>query len=165
MKKFALTLFFALPLVMMGQELKSGKKFTNTVVLENAPEAIWAAITDYSNFKFWDEGIVDVKCSGELKKRQNCQVITSNGKIIEVEIVALVENESYTLRYKLSSGNMYVQRHLTSDDQSALSETVWYKGISQKTFEKYKGEDYGGYLERRLSRFKDFMEGKSREGR
>lgn len=165
MKTIAQILLLAVPLLIMGQEATSAKKFTNSIELSASQESVWAAITDFSTFNMWDDNVVDVRCSGELKKRQYCQVIVETGKIVEVEIVEFVENESYTLRHKLSSGNVYIRRSLTSNSPLELSESLWYKGISQKTFEKYKGTTYNEYLKTRLQQFKKHVENELEGGR
>lgn len=164
MKTLAQVLFIAAPFLIMGQEANSSKRFANSIELNIAQENAWAAITDFSTFNMWDDNVVDVRCSTELKKREYCQVIVETGEIIDVEIVELVENESYTLRHKLSSGNVYIRRDLALQSPLKLSETVWYKGISKKTFEKYKGTTYNEFLKNRLEQFKKYMENEPKEG-
>lgn len=162
MKKFmpVLILLFAVSFA-LGQNAKSEKKFTNTVELADTQENVWNVITDFDTFKLWDENIIDVRCPDEVKKNQRCQAILSNGQLFEVEIVEIDENESYTLRYKLSSGNIYIKRSLVDGEPLQYTETVWYKGISKKTFEKYKGSDYAQLLTNRITNFKKYLEGRN----
>lgn len=134
------------------------KQFTHTVEINNTPENVWNALMDYSSFKKWDSNIVDVRCPDELKKRENCQVIVESGQIYNIEIVDIVEKESYTLRYNLPTGMLYIQRKLTSGSTLELTENVWYKGISQKTFERYKGTDYEETVKKKLEGFKNYID-------
>ncbi|NKI32461.1 hypothetical protein [Croceivirga thetidis] len=162
MKKF-------MPILMMllstsfafSQNAKSEKKFSNSIELSDTQENVWNVITDFDTFKYWDEKIIDVRCPEELKKNQSCQAIMSDGQLFDVEIVDIVENESYTLRYKLSSGNIYIKRGLVPGEPLQYTETVWYKGISKKTFEKYKGADYAQLLSNRITNFKKYLESRN----
>lgn len=70
----------------------------------------------------------------------------------------MIKGESYTVRYKLSSGSVYIKRSLLSKESLQLTETVWYTGISKRTFEKYKGEDYANTLKNRILDFKKYLE-------
>ena len=164
MKKITLWLGLILPLLVVAQAT-SAKKFENSIQLSETKENVWKAMTDYSTFKFWDDNVVDVRCPETLTKNQICQVIVSSGEMFEVQIVDMVENESYTLRYKVSSGNLFIKRSLKSDTPVELTEEVWYKGISKKTFEKYKGEDYAETLKTRMLDFKAYVEQGTTEGR
>ena len=150
MKKIPFVLFIICFSLFLSEGTAQKKKFTHTVEINNTHENVWNALMDYSNFKMWDSNIVDVRCPDELKKRENCQVIVESGQIYEVEIVDIVENESYTLRYNLPTGTIYIQRTLTADSPLKLSETVWYRGISQKTFERYKGTDYEESIKKKM---------------
>lgn len=156
MKKAIISVVLIVPMLVLSQG-KAEKKFEYSIELSGTKETVWNAITDITTFSVWDDNVVAVQCP-ELKKNQNCKVITGPGKIVEVEIVEYQPNESYTVRYKLSSGNMYIQRKFTASDPLALTETVWYKGISKNTFEKYKGTSYQDTLKTRLTRFKTFMD-------
>ncbi len=156
MKKVTQFLGLLLPMLVLGQAT-SAKKFENSIQLGDTKENVWKAMTDFSTFSVWDNNVIDVRCP-ELKKNQNCQAIVGAGKLVDVAIVEYNENQSYTIRYKLSSGNVYVQRKFSSSDPLELTETVWYKGISKNTFEKYKGAAYADTLKMRLQRFKAFVE-------
>ncbi len=156
MKKVAQLLLLILPMLVLSQAT-SAKKFENSIQLSETKENVWDAMTDFSTFSVWDNNVVDVRCP-ELKKNQNCQAIVGEGKLVDVAIVEYNENQSYTIRYKLSSGNVYVQREFSATDPLELTETVWYKGISKTTFEKYKGVHYADTLKTRLQRFKAFVE-------
>lgn len=152
--KFA---FLVLPFIALAQGADS-KTFVNSVALQGNSENVWNAITDFSTMNLWDENVVDIQCKDGLAKNNYCKVIVASGKIFDVEIVEFIKGESYTVRYKLSSGNVYIKRSLTSKESLQLTETVWYTGISKRTFEKYKGEDYASTLKNRISDFKKYLE-------
>ncbi|WP_185781322.1 SRPBCC family protein [Croceivirga lutea] len=148
---------FMLPLVIIAQN-NPDKTFVESVVLETSPENAWSAITDFSNFNSWDSNVVAVKCPEELKNNQVCQMISNTGELIEVELVDRVENEFYIIRYKLSSGNFFIKRSIENTDNVTITETAWFTGISKKTFEKYKGEDYASFMKNRMQSFKVYLE-------
>lgn len=156
MKKSILLLFLVSPLLVLAQS--NQKKFTYTMKIETSNENLWNVLTDFANFNQWDTTVVDVRCEEELKKKGMCKAIVGNGEIFDVEITDFEINKSYTLRHKLSSGNMYIKRSLDSND-NVLTETVWYTGISKKTFEKYKGKDYQKVQEKRIQALKNYVEG------
>jgi hypothetical protein len=156
MKTLAKIALFFLPLIGLAQN--PDKTFEVSVLLETSPENAWNAITDFSNFNTWDSNVVAVKCPEDVKNNQVCQMISNTGEIIEVELVERVENEFYTIRYKLSSGNFYVKRSLENIDQLRFTETAWFTGISKKTFEKYKGDDYASLMKNRIQSFKSYLE-------
>ena len=156
MKKNIFLLLLVGPLFVLAQS--NQKKFTYTVQMEASKEKLWSTITDFSNFNQWDAAVVDVRCTGELRKKGICKAIVGNGEIFDVEITDFVADQSYTIRHKLSSGNMYIQRSL-DPNSNALTETVWYTGISKRTFEKYKGKDYQKVQEKRMQALKNYVEG------
>ena len=156
MKKTIVILFLMSPLLALAQN--NQKKFTYTMKLEASQEKLWEVLTDFSNFNQWDTAVVDVQCSEELKKKGTCKAIVGSGEIFDVEITDFVVNKSYTLRHKLSSGNMYIQRSI-DPESNALTETVWYTGLSKRTFEKYKGKDYQQVMEKRMLSLKNYVEG------
>ena len=157
MKKFVTLAFLVLPFIALAQGADS-KTFINSVTLDGNSENVWNAITDFSTMNLWDDSIVDVRCKDGLAKNNHCKVIVGSGSIFDVEIVELIEGVSYTVRYKLSSGNVYIKRSLESDTSLQLTETVWYTGMSKRTFEKYKGEDYANALKARMVDFKKYLE-------
>lgn len=152
--KFA---FLVLPFIALSQGADS-KTFVNSVTLQGDTENVWNALTDFSTMNLWDENVVDVRCEDGLAKDKYCKVIVGSGNIFDVEIVELIQGESYTVRYKLSSGNVYIKRSLVTKESLQLTETVWYTGISKRTFEKYKGQDYAATLKNRMSDFKKYLE-------
>ena len=156
--------FLILPFIALAQGADS-KTFVNSVVLEGSSENVWNAITDFSTMNLWDDNVVDVRCNNGLAKNKHCKVIVGTGKIFDVEIVELVEGESYTVRYKLSSGSVYIKRSLVAEESLQLTETVWYTGISKRTFEKYKGEDYADVLKNRMLDFKKYLDEDLVEGK
>ncbi|MEM9075589.1 MAG: hypothetical protein AAGC43_01055 [Bacteroidota bacterium] len=165
MKKNPRILCMVLFCLFVGTGIAQKKQFTHTVSINDTQENVWNALMDYSSFKMWDSNIVDVRCPDDLKKRQNCQVIVESGQIYEVEIVDIVDKESYTLRYDLPTGTLYMQRTLNASSPTELSETVWYRGISQKTFERYKGTDYEESLKKKWVGFKNYIEKNSGNGK
>lgn len=165
MKKNGFILFVMLSFFTIPEGVAQKKQFTHTVEINDTPENVWNAIMDYSSFKIWDSNIVDVRCPDELKKKENCQVIVESGQIYDVEIFEIVENKSYTLRYNLPTGTLYMQRELSSNTPLELTETVWYRGISLKTFERYKGENYEESIKQKLEGFKNYMEKDSVNGK
>ncbi len=164
MKNVAELFFLLIPVLIFGQQ-NEAKTFTNSVDLKSSPETVWNAITDFSNFNLWDDNVIAVRCSDGIEKNNSCQVILKSGKIFDVKIIEAEENVSYTIRYQLSSGNVYIKRHLEVEGTPRLTETVWYKGVSKRTFEKYKGPDYGALLEARMLDFKKYLEEDLAEGR
>ncbi len=154
--KHALLLVFSL--LMISQGIAQKKKYEYTIQIDASQEAVWNVLKDYSKFKDWDKNIVDVRCPDGVEKRQNCKVITASGEIHEVEIMEVVPQESCTLRYDLPSGTVYLKRELTSGTPVQVTETVWYRGISQKTFERYRGTDYAQSLKTKWEAFKTYME-------
>ena len=165
MKNYSFTFFVLLSFFFLGQGNAQKKQFKHTVTINDTQENVWNALMDYSNFKLWDSNIVDVRCPDQLKKKQSCQVIVESGQIYDVEIFEIIENESYTLRYNLPTGTLYMQRTLKAGSPLELSETVWYRGISQKTFERYKGTDYEESLKEKWVGFKNYMEKSARDGK
>ena len=161
MKKLLQILFIATPLLLLGQENKSEKMFTYSVELDTTKESLWNILVDLSNYGSWDTNIVDVRCPDGLQKRRKCQAIVNGGEIIDVEITDLVENETYTIRHKLSSGHLYIKRTIESGEAVKLTETVWYRGISKKTFEKYKGEQYQETQKNRMLSLKQYVDQKN----
>ncbi|MCL6273379.1 hypothetical protein M3P19_05120 [Muricauda sp. 2012CJ35-5] len=158
MKKLLQILFIMGPLLVLGQD-KAKKKFTQTLQLETLQENTWSILTDFTTPALWDENVIDARCGGELKKRETCKVIVKGGKIFEVELTDFVQDQSYTVRYKLSSGNVYIQRTLDMNNKT-VTETLWYTGISKKTFEKYMGADYQATQEKRMQLLKTALEAK-----
>ena len=157
MKNFLKLTFFLVPFIIFAQGATS-KTFKNTIELDQNVENVWNAITDFSTISLWDSNVVDVRCGDGLAKNKRCKVIVGSGEVFDVEIVDLVDNESYTIRYRLSSGNIYIKRSLEQKVALELIETVWYTGISKRTFEKYKGADYEDTLKQRLLEFKKYVE-------
>lgn len=163
MKKIVKLTFLMVPFFILAQGADS-KTFVNTVNLDGDLNNVWNAITDFSTMSVWDDSIVDVRCNDGLDKNKYCKVIAGSGTIHDVEIVDLIEGQSYTVRYKLSSGNVYIKRSLASEDPIQFTETVWYTGISKRTFAKYKGDDYAQVLTDRIQDFKKFWEEDLAEG-
>lgn len=157
MKTLAKIALILLPLVTIAQN-NPDKTFVETIALETSPETAWSALTDFSNFNSWDSNVVAVRCPEDVKNNQVCQMISNTGELIDVELVELVENEFYIIRYKLSSGNFYIKRSIESTDLVTITETAWFTGISKKTFEKYKGEDYASLMKNRMKTFKLYLE-------
>lgn len=154
MKNVIALFVFALPLAIFAQ---NGKSFSQSVRLNTSTEQAWANLIDFKTFKDWDTDIVDVRCGEELAENMVCKAISADGKLFEVEITDWEPGTSYTLRMKLSSGNLYIKRSLEGQEVATLSETVWFKGISRKTFEKYKGVNYEQTIARRINAFKGYM--------
>lgn len=150
-------LFILLPLLAIGQTTKN-RTFTHSVQLQEQPETVWNAITDFSTFSMWDSNVVDIRCAEELAVGGQCKVIVGSGQIYDVEILELVPNKTYTVRYRLKTGNVYIQRSLEAANALTLTEKVWYTGISKRNFESFKGADYNSTLATRLQDFKKYLE-------
>ena len=163
MRKIFRSLFILLPVVLFAQG-QNNRSFTHTVQLQEKPEAVWNAITDFSTFSLWDSNVVDLRCPSELEEGSMCKVIVRTGQVFDVEILELKEGESYTVRYKLKNGNVYIKRALTSSGSLELTESVWYTGLSKRTFEGFKGSDYDTTLKTRLQDFKKYLEEDLAEG-
>ncbi len=146
-----------LPFLTLAQQ-NPDKSFEASVVLETSAENAWNAITDFSTFNSWDTNVVAVKCPEDVKSNQRCQMISKTGEIIEVELVDIVANEYYIIRYKISNGNFFIKRSLNGNETLTFTETAWFTGMSKKTFEKYKGEDYAALMNNRVQSFKTFLE-------
>jgi len=164
MKNLSQLILLALPFIAFAQRATS-KTFVNSIDLKGDSENVWNAITDFSTMNLWDQNVVDVQCKDGLAKNNHCKVIIGSGEIVDVEIVEWVIGQSYTVRYKLSSGNVYIKRSLTLNEPLQLTERVWYTGLSKRTFEKYKGGDYAHTLNNRLLDFKKYLEEDLAEGR
>ncbi len=156
MKKLMRILFIIGPLMLLAQSNKAEKVYTYALQLDTPQEKLWNTLIDFPNFDKWDDSVVDVRCAGALKKKGVCQAILATGELFEIAITDFVENEGYTLRYKLSSGNVYVKRTIDPSN-NILTETVWYTGISKRTFEKYKGKDYKEIQEKRMLALKEYI--------
>ncbi|MEL7268200.1 MAG: hypothetical protein AAGL34_01350 [Bacteroidota bacterium] len=165
MKNLVLLFILSMTIAVTAQKKTTEKQFSHSVELNTTPENAWNALIDCSNMKSWDKQVVAVKCPMELKPNKRCQTILEGGTILEIEIEDFVENQSYTFRYKLSSGNIYVQRNLLQDDTLVLEEKVWYKGLSKKAFERYKGDNYQNLVETRMENFKSYLENQMGEGK
>ncbi|NJB37762.1 MULTISPECIES: hypothetical protein [Flavobacteriaceae] len=157
MKMLAKIVLFVLPIITLAQH-NPEKSFEASVVLETSSENAWNAITDFSTFNSWDNNVVAVKCPEDVKSNQRCQMISKTGEIIEVELVDIVENEYYTIRYKISNGNFFIKRSLNGNEAVTFTETAWFTGISKKTFERYKGDDYAALMSNRVQSFKTYLE-------
>ena len=158
MKKLAQILLIVAPVILMAQKGQSEKMFTYSMELETSKENLWNILVDFSSYSDWDASIIDVRCEEGLKKRKNCKAVLNGGEIFDVEITDFVENETYTIRHKLSSGQIYIKRTIETGEETKLTETVWYKGISKKTFEKYKGEQYQETQKNRMQSLKKYIE-------
>lgn len=163
MKKMFKLLLMLLPVLVLAQG-QNGRSFTHTVQLQEKPETVWNAITDFSTFSLWDSNIVDLRCPNELSEGSMCKVIVRSGQVFEVEVLELLEGQSYTARYKLKNGNVYIKRALAAENTLELTETVWYTGLSKRTFEGFKGSDYDTTLKTRLQDFKKYLEEDLAEG-
>jgi hypothetical protein len=159
MKNVIAFLLFVAPVALFAQA-ENGKSFSQSVRLNTNVEQAWTNLIDFKMFKEWDSNIVDVRCQEELSENLVCQAIAADGKVFEVEITEWVPGQSYTLRTKLSSGNLYIKRSLEGKEVATLNETVWFKGISRKTFEKYKGSNYDQTIVERINAFKGYMAAK-----
>lgn len=157
MKMLAKIVLFVLPIITLAQH-NPEKSFEASVVLETSQENAWNAITDFSTFNSWDNNVVAVKCPEDVKSNQRCQMISKTGEIIEVELIDIVENEYYTIRYKISNGNFFIKRSLNGNEAVTFTETAWFTGISKKTFERYKGDDYAALMSNRVQSFKTYLE-------
>lgn len=157
MKMLAKIVLFVLPIITLAQH-NPEKSFEASVVLETSQENAWNVITDFSTFNSWDNNVVAVKCPEDVKSNQRCQMISKTGEIIEVELVDIVENEYYTIRYKISNGNFFIKRSLNGNEAVTFTETAWFTGISKKTFERYKGDDYAALMSNRVQSFKTYLE-------
>nr|WP_299341898.1 hypothetical protein [Allomuricauda sp.] len=158
MKKLVQILLIMGPVILMAQKVQSDKMFTYSMELGTSKENLWNILVDFASYGDWDTSIIDVRCDDGVKKRKTCKTVVNGGQIYNVEITDLVENETYTLRHKLSSGQIYIKRTIEAGDKVKLTETVWYKGISKKTFEKYKGEQYKETQKSRMLSLKKYIE-------
>ena len=104
--------------------------------------------------------MVDLRFEGPLQEKVKGTLIAPGGTINEFKIVELEPGKSYTFNHKVSSGVLFVKRTVESIDAgSKVTEEVWFKGISKKTFQKYYGSDYDEQLKRKLQSLKSLLEG------
>lgn len=135
------------------------KYFKSTITSDAPAEKVWATITDASKWKHWNTDIVDARPEGMMTKGAQGSLITSNGDVLEYFIVNVQDANTYTFKHKLSSGMLFTKRSVVATESgSSISEEVWFKGISQKTFEKYMGDNYADVIQIRLKALKDFIE-------
>ncbi len=143
-----------------GQATSSSKNFTSTIETTANVATAWKMLTNTSEWKAWDSEIVDTKYEGLFQEKSTGTLITSSGKIKEFKIASLENGKTYVLKYKVSSGILFVKRTVVATGTgSAITEEVWFKGISGKTFKKYYGDDYTTTIQTKLSALKQLMEG------
>ncbi|MGB5819708.1 MAG: SRPBCC family protein [Saonia sp.] len=156
MKTYLVILSLVLGTSLFAQTEKSYKAVVASTV---SADKAWTLITDMSKWKLWDDGVVDARFEGPLKEKAVGRVIKADGTVVEYKIIALEDAKTYTFKHKLSSGVIFTKRIVTpSENGSSISEEVWFKGISGKTFEKYCGADYGSKIESNLNTFKAILE-------
>lgn len=152
-----LTLFASVSL--FAQSESKEKSFKSTMETKASPQEAWNTITDVAQWKHWDDRIVDVRFPGPLKEKGTGQLITDDARVVEFKVTELEDVRMYTFKHKLSSGVVYTKRMvMASDTGSSISEEVWFKGISRKTFEKYCGTDYTAQIAQKLERLKAMVE-------
>ncbi|MEO0528529.1 MAG: SRPBCC family protein [Bacteroidota bacterium] len=147
MKKTILMVFLLGAAVLSAQ--KSYKATTESTA---TPTQSWEMITDVNQWKSWDSNVVDVKYEGPIREKGVGRIINPEGKIMEFKITEVEDGVSYTYKHKLSSGVMYTKRSISSvATGSVITEEVWFKGLSPKTFKKYYGEDYTATIQGNLT--------------
>ncbi len=157
--KTSVTIIFLL-LFQMATAQSNSKKFLASVESSKKAETAWELISDTSQWKSWDKTVVDSRFQGPLEEKGKGTLIAPGGKINEFKVVALEKGKSYTFNHKVSSGVLFVKRTVESTASgSKITEEVWYKGISRKTFQKYYGSDFEQQLEKKLSSLKSLLEG------
>jgi len=136
------------------------KNFTSTIESTVSAEDVWKILTDVSQWKLWDKDVIDAKYGGPIREKGIGTLIMASGKLNEFKITAVEEGTMYTFKHKLSSGMLFIKRTVASVDKgSRITEEVWYKGISGKTFKKYYGEGYTTTIQTKLEALKALMEG------
>ncbi|MEM7380701.1 MAG: SRPBCC family protein [Bacteroidota bacterium] len=157
MKKFGLlVLLFA---VQFAIAQNGSKSFTASILATQSEEKAWEVITEVSQWKKWDKMVIDTKFDKDFNEKTTGVMIRPGGQINEFKIVAVDPGKSYTFSHKLSSGMLYVRRTVApADSGSKITEEVWFKGISKKTFEKYYGQDFAQKLQNNLERLKGLLE-------
>lgn len=159
MKTSILVLVLIMGINPFHQTNTDNKYFKSTITSDAPAEKVWATITDASKWKHWNTDIVDARLKGTLKKGDIGSMITANGDVLQYSIVSVEDMHTYTYKHKLSSGMLFTKRSVVATDSgSSISEEVWFKGISEKTFEKYMGNNYTDVIQIRLQALKDFME-------
>lgn len=141
------------------QSKKLEKSFSNEVETSASVSEAWNLVTDVSQWKTWDSHIIDARLAGEFTNKSQGTLITSNSKVEPYSVVEFIENETYTIRHKLSSGLLYLKRSVkVADKGSKISTEVWFTGLSAKNFEKYMGDDYDKTLAIELANAKQLLE-------
>jgi len=138
----------------------TSKHYTATTNTSASAETSWKMLTNISQWKTWDKDIIDVQYTGDLKQKGSGNLITPYGQMHEFKIVSFSDGATYTMKYKLSSGILFVKRTVVSEGNgAAITQEVWFKGISSKTFQKYYGTDYETKLQNKLKDLKTLLEG------
>jgi hypothetical protein len=158
--KTKLTLFALLIVSLSYAQSKNLKKsFSNEVETSATVSEAWNLVTDVSQWKTWNSHIIDARLDGAFTEKSKGILITSNSKVEPYTVVKFVENESYTIRHKLSSGLLYLKRSVKAADKgSKISTEVWVTGLSSKNFDKYMGDDYKNTLANELANAKQMLE-------
>lgn len=158
--KTTLTLFALLIVsISYAQSKKLEKSFSNEVETSASVAEAWTLVSDVSKWKTWDSHIIDARLEGEFTDKSQGILITSNSNVEPYSVVEFVENESYTIRHKLSSGLLYLKRSVKATNKgSKISTEVWFTGLSAKNFKKYMGDDYGETLAKELANAKQLLE-------
>ncbi len=159
MKTLKLFFIFILTIQGYGQSDNADKLHSNSINSKASVEEVWKQLIDAAQWKKWDTHVIDVKLEEDLKKKMEGTLVTSNATIVPFRVIAFETEKTYTYKHKLSSGMLYVKRSVAKTDEgTAITEEVWYKGISKKTFTKLLGPSYDDTIKTKLEVFKTMLE-------
>lgn len=142
-----------------SQSKKTEKSFSNEIETSVSVTEAWQLVTDVSKWKTWDSHIIDARQKGEFTRKTKGTLVTSYATVEQFAVVEFIENESYTIRHKISSGVLFLKRSvLAADLGSKIKTEVWFTGLSVKNFEKYMGGNYENALANELVNVKQLLE-------
>ena len=159
MKTFFYTTFFLLSITLSAQLNSSKKGYNKEIELTTSLEDTWQLLSDVSRWKQWDTHIIDAQLTGDFEDNAQGSLITANSKVVDFQLIAVTEGESYTVRHKLPTGILYLRRTVASTALGTkVMAEVWFKGLSLRTFKKYMGEDYASMLEKELQALQQLLQ-------
>ena len=151
--------FFLVSITLTAQVGNLKKNYNKEIELTTSVEDTWQLLSDVSKWKQWDTHIIDAQLIGDFEDSAQGSLITANSKVVDFQLIAVIEGESYTIRHKLPTGILYQRRTVASTAVGAkVMAEVWFKGLSLRTFKKYMGNDYPSVLVKELQSFQQLLQ-------
>ncbi len=150
---------FLVSITLTAQERSLKKSYHKEIQLTTSVGDAWQLLSDVSRWEQWDSHIIDARLVGDFEDNAQGSLITTNSKIVNFQIIAMKEGESYTVRHKLPTGIVYLRRTLAATEAGTrVMAEVWFKGLSLRTFKKYMGNDYNKVLEKELQTLRQLLQ-------